>query len=110
MKTILTTILTIAISIGSTGVCFADRKTESKDEVRAERFIKAQLKDPDSAKFQFHETIVETAKGDILLVKVNSKNSFGGFTGWEMWGVIFYGGTKGEAIPPHIMRAMGVGN
>ena len=47
-------------------------------KTRAERLVRAQLKDPESAKFS---GVIMRPNGLVICGYVNAKNSFGGYTG-----------------------------
>lgn len=54
-----------------------------------------QLKDPGSANYKFQDTfLTKTGKGKqwVMNFDINSKNSFGGYTGYERWLAAFADG------------------
>ena len=73
---------------------------------QAERAIKKQLRDPDSAKFEC-SPLIDGNGGKVMLVRVNSKNAFGGYTGWQDWGVVFMPDKTIEAYSPEMMKKAG---
>lgn len=55
------------------------------------------LKDPGSAQYEFSPPfLAKTGRGNQWVMKffVNSKNSFGGYTGFQMWVAAFMNGTS----------------
>jgi len=77
---------------------YGERPTQVFQEVVIKSFMSSMLKDPDSAKFQFEEayksyvtyypdTIFpsKTEYGWVIKVRVNAKNSFGGYTGYQLY-------------------------
>jgi hypothetical protein len=59
--------------------------------------VKLQLKDADSARFRHTDWRVATTKG-IYCGYVNSKNSFGGYTGFQTFEVLVFEGRKAVMI------------
>ncbi|HDS0941049.1 TPA: hypothetical protein QDZ12_004349 [Pseudomonas putida] len=81
---------------------------QSQAEARVKEYFDGVLKDPDSAKYKFSPIqkshIVSSAwegrqlyAGYVMTVKVNAKNSYGGYTGNEDYVFLFHNGslTKG---------------
>lgn len=81
---------------------------QDQAEVRVKEYFEGVLKDPDSAKYKFSPIqkshIVSSAwegrqlyAGYVMTVKVNAKNSYGGYTGNEDYVFLFHNGvlTKG---------------
>ncbi|MDQ7962786.1 hypothetical protein RDI61_01800 [Pseudomonas plecoglossicida] len=81
---------------------------QDQAEVRVKEYFDGVLKDPDSAKYKFSPIqkshIVSSAwegrqlyAGYVMTVKVNAKNSYGGYTGNEDYVFLFHNGelTKG---------------
>ncbi len=62
-----------------------------------EKFISANLKDPDSAKYIFHDPRkgYQSSKKLVAMVvpvEVNGKNSYGGYTGYTLYHIAYISG------------------
>jgi hypothetical protein len=59
----------------------------SAQSAKAAELVKAQLKDPDSARFRNVRTVpfmgIGSQVGDVFCGEVNARNSMGGYTGFE---------------------------
>lgn len=82
---------------------YGDAPDQEKAEERAKSFFEDHLKDPESARYQFgsaykgwmYSNRLEGSvfyAGYIIDVKVNSKNSYGGYAGWSAYRLLFNGG------------------
>ena len=73
----------------------------------AKRRIATQLRDGKSADMECLPLIRE-AKGDVQAVRVNAKNAFGAYTGWETWAVVFMPNGTDATFTPADMKAAGL--
>lgn len=82
---------------------------QSQAEARIKEYFEGILKDPDSAKYRFSPIqkshIVSSAwegrqlyAGYVVTVKVNAKNSYGGYTGNEDYVFLFHNGTLTKGL------------
>lgn len=115
---LVTTIIVAALFTGcasaptSTEIASADygkRPDATQCEEIAGRAIKRQLKDPDSARFEFatptpcyqswRRVYGDLVYGYVVRGTVNAKNSFGGYTGGSQFEVLI---RNGSAVQAHI--------
>ncbi len=73
----------------------------------AKQAISRRLRDPGSAEFTCLKH-VPSAKGDTWPVMVNAKNGFGGYTGDQMWAVVFLPDGRVEVFDPAALKAAGL--
>jgi hypothetical protein len=67
----------------------------AKAKVNAIYVVKQNLKDEDSAKFQWRgEGWNQTKKAWVICGRVNSKNSYGGYAGWQQFKMTYVNGTS----------------
>ena len=59
--------------------------TDAKLIAKAEAAMREQLKDPDSAKFSDAKVFYNTRVGISVCGYVNARNSYGGYTGKQLW-------------------------
>jgi len=77
---------------------YGEQPTQVFQEMIIKTFMASILKDPDSAKYQFGESYKgyityypdtvfpsKTEYGWVIRVSVNAKNSFGGYTGYQLY-------------------------
>ena len=87
---------------------YSQSRTERYECSRAKQIIGNQLLDGKSAKFECAPQMVKSQGGKVLLVRVNSKNAFGGYVGWQTWGVVFMDNGTMQAFSPEAMQKMGI--
>lgn len=73
----------------------------------AKRAISRQLRDSDSARFECLPA-VRSQRGDTQAVRVNAKNAYGAYTGWEVWAVVFMPDGTYTVFTPDDVRAAGL--
>ncbi len=114
-----TTLLLLAVCAALLSGCVTASALRSADygpmpkqedaKKQAITYLESILKDPDSARYQFVSLRKGWLKdggisgklhaGWMLDVQVNAKNSFGGYTGWETYRLLFVNGRLYNAIP-----------
>jgi len=73
-------------SIAKKPIDIGEQPDWERAKVNAIETVKENLKDEDSAKFQWRgEGWRETKKGWVICGRVNSKNSYGGYAGWQQF-------------------------
>jgi len=80
-RAIFLSLLTVSISINAD-----TRDLNSKEIAAIETAVKENLKDPDSAKFNFGQYLDN--KSQVYCGYVNAKNSYGGYTGNQLFSVM----------------------
>ena len=102
----------MALVVGCTGktpnltnVTFPKKSNVKIDKKRIEEYTKKKLKDPDSALFEYPFDDLEKAyvgifkKGALAYTyKANSKNSYGGYTGYSYWRAIYMTNLKTKEV------------
>ena len=99
---------------------YGEAPDQTKAEERAKSFFDDHLKDPESARYQFSQAYKGWMysnrfegsifyAGYIVEAKVNAKNTLGGYTGWNIYRLLFNGGALVRVVlisPQGVERTM----